>query len=132
MKRQVLIAGVGCIHLLAAGILLLRTGVVAFQTGSPEVGAGAMREIWIQTAMVSVPALLLLVGAAGLMFARSWGWRAAAAADAILLALVGADWLLGGQHVDHVPVLAVLAILMLALFVPQVRALQGSVGEGDG
>jgi hypothetical protein len=122
MKRHWLVAAVAIPHLLAAGILLTRMGVVALETRSPELDAETVRAIWIQTAVLSIPALLLLIGVAGMWLAPRWGWQAAAAADVFLLALVAGDWLHGGQRVDHGPVLTILAVLLLPLLVPRVRA----------
>jgi hypothetical protein len=104
-------------HMLVAGVLITRMVVVALATRSPEVGADAERTIWIHIAVLTVPALLLLVGVAGMWLRRRWGWGAAAAADLILLALVAGDWLLGGQHVQHAPVLAVLTALLASMIV---------------
>ncbi|HSJ23862.1 MAG TPA: hypothetical protein VK929_04195 [Longimicrobiales bacterium] len=121
MGRKLVVAAVVVPHLLVAAILLTRMVLAALATQSPELGAQAVREIWIQTAILSVPGLLLLAGVAGLWRRRAWGWPAAAAADAILIALVAGDWLLGGRRVDHPLVLAMLAVLLLPLVVPQVR-----------
>jgi len=123
MKRHALVAAIAVPHLLAAIILLTRMGMVASMTWSQQLSAEVVRAIWLQTAVLSIPALLLLLGVAGLWLARPWGWRAAAAADVILIALVASDWLLGGQRVDHGPVLAILAILLVPLLVPRVQAL---------
>jgi hypothetical protein len=106
-------------HMLFAGVLITRMVVVALATRSPEVGADAERTIWIQIAVLTIPALLLLAGVAGLWLRRRWGWSIAAAADLILLVLVAGDWLLGGQHVQHAPVLGILTALLAAMMVAQ-------------
>jgi hypothetical protein len=121
VRRYVLVAVTASAHLLVAGILITRMVVVALTTASPEVGADAERAIWIQTAVLTVPAVLLLIGVTGLLLRRRWGWGAAAAADLILLALVAGDLLLGGQRVQHVPVLVLLTALLAPLLVPGVR-----------
>lgn len=130
MKRHVLIIAVAGSHLLAAGILLARMGAVLSVTGSPELEVGVVRAIWIQSAVLSVPVLLLLIGIVGLWRARPWGWWAAVAADALLVALVAGDLLAGGQRVDHGPVLVILAVLLLPLLIPQVRLLLTSAPDG--
>jgi hypothetical protein len=122
VKRYGLVAAVALAHMLAAAVLIARMAAVAMASRSPEVAADAERTIWIQTAVLMIPALLLLIGVAGLWLRRRWGWGAAAAADVSLLALVAGDWLLGGQHVQHGPVLALLAALLAPLLVPAVRA----------
>jgi hypothetical protein len=122
MKRYALIAAVALPHMLVAGALLTRMVVVAIASRSPEVGADAARTIWIQTAVLTVPTLLLLIGVTGLWLGRQWGWRAAAAADLILLSLIASDWLLGSQRVDHAPALLVLVALLVPLLVPGVRS----------
>jgi hypothetical protein len=123
MKRFGITAAIALPHTLVAAVLITRMVVVALASQSPEVGADAERTIWIQLAILTVPALLLLVGVVGLWLRRRWGWRAVAAADLILLALVAGDWLLGGQHVHHAPVLALLAALLAPMLVPQARAM---------
>ncbi|MDQ2070323.1 hypothetical protein [Natronospira bacteriovora] len=128
-KRKALIVAVSVAHFLAAIILLARTGAVMSVIQSPALSPESVRMIWIQTAILSVPALLLLVGVVGLWLARPWGWMAAALADAILVGLVIGDWLLGGQRVDHVPVLAILVVLLLPFLVPHVRALLTSTPD---
>jgi NADH:ubiquinone oxidoreductase subunit K len=122
MKRSALIAAVALPHMLAAGALLTRMVVVAFASRSPEVGADAVRTIWIQTAVLTVPSLLLVIGITGLWLRRRWGWRAVAAADLILLSLIVGDWLLGGQRVSHAPMLVILLALLVPLLVPGVRS----------
>jgi hypothetical protein len=130
VKRYGLVAAVALAHMLAAAVLIARMAAVALTSRSPEVAADAERTIWIQTAVLMIPALLLLIGVAGLWLRRRWGWGAAAAGDASLLALVAGDWLLGGQHVQHGPVLALLAALLAPLLVPAVRTrLTGPSGE---
>jgi hypothetical protein len=130
VKGYGLIAVVAVPHMLAAVVLIIRLAVVALATLSPEVGAGAERTIWIQIAVLTIPALLMLVGVAGLWMRRRWGWGAAAAADSILLALVAGDWLLGGQHVQHQPVLVILTALLAPMLVPGVRTmLTGRSGQ---
>jgi hypothetical protein len=123
MSRYALIAAVALPHMLALGVLLIRTTVVALASRSPEVGEAAARTIWVQTGILTVPALLLLVGVVGLWLRGRWGWGATLAADLLLISLVAGDWLLGGQRVDHAPVLVVLAALAAPLLVPRVRAL---------
>jgi hypothetical protein len=123
VRRFGLMAAVALPHLLVAGVLITRIVVVGLASQSPEVGADAERTIWIQSAVLTIPALLLLVGVVGLWLRRRWGWRAAAAADLILLALVAGDWLLGGQHVHHAPILALLAALLAPMLVPQARTM---------
>jgi hypothetical protein len=123
VRRFGLIAAVAVPHMLVAGVLITRMAVVALASRSPEVGADAERTIWIQLAVLTIPALLLLAGVAGLWLRRGWGWRAAAAADLMLLALVAGDWLLGGRHVHHAPVLAVLTALLAPMLVPHVRTM---------
>jgi hypothetical protein len=121
-KRKALKVAVALAHLLAAGILFARMGAVMSVSGSPALSMESVRTIWVQTAILSVPALLLLIGVAGLWLGRPWGWRAAAAADAVLMTLVAIDWLLGGQRVDHALVLALLVVLLLPFLLPRVRA----------
>jgi uncharacterized membrane protein (DUF2068 family) len=121
MSRHLLIAAVALPHMLAAGILVTRMAVVALATRSPEVGAAAARTIWLQTAVLTVPALLLLIGIVGLWLRRHWGWQFTLAGDLILISLVAVDWLVGGQRVDHAPVLVVLAALAAPLLVPRIR-----------
>jgi hypothetical protein len=130
VKGYGLIAVVAVPHMLAAVVLIIRLAVVALATLSPEVGAAAERTIWIQITVLTIPALLMLVGVAGLWMRRRWGWGAAAAADSILLALVAGDWLLGGQHVQHQPVLVILTALLAPMLVPGVRTmLTGRSGQ---
>jgi hypothetical protein len=130
VKRYGLVAAVALAHMLAAVVLIARMAAVALASRSPEVAADAERTIWIQTAVLMIPALFLLIGVTGLWLRRRWGWGAAAAADLSLLALVAGDWLLGGQHVQHGPVLALLAALLTPLLVPAVRTrLTGPSGE---
>jgi hypothetical protein len=125
-----LIAAVALPHMLAAGVLITRMAVVALATLSPEVGADAERTIWIQVTVLMIPALLMLIGVTGLWLRRRWGWGAAAAADSILLALVAGDWLLGGQHVHHQPVLVIMTVLLAPMLVPRVRTmLTGQAGQ---
>jgi hypothetical protein len=122
VKGKALQVAVALAHLLAAGILLARMGAVMSVSQSPALSMESVRTIWVQTTILSVPALLLLIGVVGLWLARPWGWRAAAAADAVLMMLVAIDWLLGGQRVDHAPVLAILVVLLLPFLVPRLRA----------
>jgi hypothetical protein len=117
LRRFGLIAAIAVAHTLLAGVLITRVVVVALATHSPEVGADAERAIWIQTAVLTIPALLLLVGVAGLVLSRRWGWPTAAAADLLLLVLVAGDWLLGGQHAHHAPVLGILTALLASMMV---------------
>jgi hypothetical protein len=136
MTRPALVIAVTLAHLVAAALLLIRMVVVALATRSPELTAEAVRTIWIQTGVLAFPALLLLVGVAGLGQGRRWGWQSAAAGDLVLLALVAGDWLLGGQRVDHLPVILLLLVLLLSLMIPPVRALVAPsprrAGEGSG
>jgi hypothetical protein len=122
LNRKVLRGLVALAHLLAAGILMIRMAAVMAVIGAPELATQTVRAIWIQTAVLSVPLLLLLIGVAGIWRARPWGWRAAAAADSVLVLLVIGDWLLGGQRVDHGPVLVILVVLILPFLVPRLRA----------
>jgi hypothetical protein len=125
-----LIAAVAVPHVLAAALLITRMTVVASATLSPEVGADAKRTIWIQITVLTIPALLMLIGVTGLWLRRRWGWGTAAAADSILLALVAGDWLLGGQHVHHLPVLVILMALLAPMLVPRIRTmLTGRSGQ---
>jgi hypothetical protein len=115
--RRFGLATIAVAHMLVAGLLITRMVVVALATRSPEVGPDAERTIWIQIAVLTIPALLLLAGVVGLWLRRRWGWRSAAAADLILLVLVAGDWLLGGQHVQHAPVLGILTALLASMMV---------------
>jgi len=121
-SRYALIAAVALPHMLALGVLFIRMSVVAMASRSSEVGEAAARTIWVHTGVLTVPALLLLVGVVGLWLRRHWGWKASLAADLLLISLVAGDRLLGGQHVEHTPVLIVLAALAAPLLVPPVRA----------
>jgi hypothetical protein len=88
VRRYGLVAAVAMAHMLAAGALIARMAAVALASRSPEAAADAVRTIGIQTAVLMIPALLLLMGIAGLWLRRGWGWRAAAAADLSLIVLV--------------------------------------------
>jgi hypothetical protein len=130
VRRYGWVAAVAMAHTLAAGVLIARLVAVALASRSPEVATDAARIIGIQTAVLMIPALLLLMGIAGLWLRRRWGWGAAATADLSLIVLVAGDWLLGGQHVQHGPVLALLTALLAPLLVPAIRTrLTGPSGQ---
>jgi hypothetical protein len=109
--------------MLGVGVLVTRMAAMALATRSPDVGADAERTIWIQITVLTIPSLLMSIGVTGLWLRRRWGWGAAGAADLILLVLVAGDWLLGGQHVRHQPVLVLLTALLAPMLVPGVRTM---------